>query len=90
MPFILTKNRNKAWDSFINLGQINNWNPTVIKYHIGYLKPKYFELEKEKLISKNKIIKCRIKNISNALEIVATHTTSSGITLRKKSIKFND
>lgn len=92
LPFYIDQKRswNKAWDSFINLGQINNWNPTVIKYHIGYLKPKYFELEKEK-VDKQKIknqLNVELKNISNALEIVATHTTSSGITLEKNQLNL--
>ncbi len=91
LPFYIDQKRswNQAWNGFKNLGQINKWNPTVIKYHIGYLKSKHFDLEKEKIDKQKEKtqLNIEVKNISNALEIVSEHTPSSEITLEKSKLE---
>lgn len=91
LPFYIDQKRswNQAWNGFTNLSQISKWNPTVIKYHIGYLKSKHFELEKEKVDKQKEKsqLNIEVKNISNALEVVTKHTPSSEITLEESNLQ---
>lgn len=74
LPFYIDQKRSwaKAWDNFDNLGQYRNWKPTIIKYHVGLLKPEHFEIESEKTDKKEtqKIIESEVVKIDTTLEVI--------------------
>lgn len=91
LPFYIDQKRgwSKAWDSFNSLEQFENWKNTVIKYHIGYLSPKHFELEEDSFIKKQEIGQLNedIRKIGYALEVVAEHTSHVEITIKEKEFE---
>jgi hypothetical protein len=84
LPFFIDQKRSwtKAWDNFDNLGQYDSWKSTIIKYHVGLLTPKYFELEADKAEKKDfkKTILSEIVKFETALEIVNTYTPQFTLT----------
>ncbi|WP_298692147.1 hypothetical protein [uncultured Sulfuricurvum sp.] len=91
LPFYIDQKRGwaKAWDSFDRLEQYANWRSTVIKYHIGYLNPKHFEIEQEIVEKKKNINRLNeeIQKIGYALDVVNEHTPSSEITLKEQEFQ---
>lgn len=91
LPFYIDQKRGwgKAWDSFDNLGQFDNWKRTVIKYHVGYLSPEHFELEKEISDKKKSINQLNedIQRIGYALEVVSNHTPNTEITIKEQEFQ---
>ncbi|MDD2673780.1 MAG: hypothetical protein PHF81_02765 [Flavobacterium sp.] len=84
LPFFIDQKRSwtKAWDNFDNLGQYDSWKSTIIKYHVGLLSPKHFELEADKATKKDfkKTILSDIVKFETALEIVNTYTPQFTLT----------
>ncbi len=77
LPFYIDQKKSwsRAWDNFELLGQYDNWKKTIIKYHVGLLSPKYFELSYSKMEKQNhsKNVKDGIDKIDDALEIVSKY-----------------
>lgn len=77
LPFFIDQKKSwtKAWDNFDKLGQYDAWRSTIIKYHIGLLTPKHFELEAEKAKKKHNIktILLDIEKLETALEVVSAY-----------------
>ena len=74
LPFYIDQKRSwsKAWDNFEKLEQFANWRSTIVKYHVGLLTPKHFELENDKALKKDskKTVENQIDKIETTLEIV--------------------
>jgi len=74
LPFYIDQKRSwsKAWDNFEKLEQFSNWRSTIVKYHVGLLTPKHFELENDKAEKKDskKIVEAEIEKIETTLEMV--------------------
>ena len=74
LPFYIDQKRSwsKAWDNFEKLEQFSSWRSTIIKYHVGLLKPKHFELESDKAEKKDtkKVVQSQIDRIETTLEVV--------------------
>lgn len=74
LPFYIDQKRSwsKAWDNFEKLEQYSNWRSTIIKYHVGLLTPKHFELESEKAKKKDtkKLVQSQIERIETTLDVV--------------------
>lgn len=77
VPFYIDQKKSwsTAWESFDKLGQFKDWKHTIIKYHVGLLTPRYFEIQREKFENKElkKIAKEEIGKLDVALEIVHTY-----------------
>jgi hypothetical protein len=84
LPFFIDQKRSwtKAWDNFEKLAQYDSWRSTIVKYHIGLLTPKYFELEAEKAEKKHniKIVTSDIEKLETALEVVDNYTPQITLT----------
>lgn len=82
LPFYIDQLRSwsSLWNSFDNLHQFANWKNTIIKYHTGYLSPKYFELEEE-------IFNCEHDKREADEELKKINTTIQ--TVEKYNIKSN-
>jgi predicted nucleic acid-binding Zn-ribbon protein len=91
LPFYIDQKRgwSKAWESFDKLGQFKNWKRTVIKYHIGYLSPKHFDLEQEIYERKKRINQLNedIQKIGYALEVVSNHVPNVEITIKEEEFQ---
>jgi|GEM_PF-605993 hypothetical protein len=74
LPFYIDQKRSwsKAWDNFEKLEQFSNWRSTIIKYHVGLLTPKHFELESDKAEKKDtkNVVQSQIERIETTLEVV--------------------
>lgn len=74
LPFYIDQKRSwsKAWDNFEKLEQFANWRTTIIKYHVGLLTPKHFELESDKAEKKEtkNVVRSQIERIDTTLEVV--------------------
>ncbi|AZJ36506.1 hypothetical protein [Tenacibaculum singaporense] len=74
LPFYIDQKRSwsKAWDNFEKLEQFSNWRSTIVKYHVGLLTSKHFELENDKALKKDskKTIENQIEKIETTIEIV--------------------
>ncbi|SHM20194.1 hypothetical protein [Myroides odoratimimus] len=74
LPFYIDQKRSwsKAWDNFEKLEQFSNWRNTIIKYHVGLLTPKHFELESDKAEKKEtkNVVQSQIERIETTLEVV--------------------
>ncbi|TKG94118.1 hypothetical protein EYV94_15320 [Puteibacter caeruleilacunae] len=70
LPFYVDQTRSwsKAWDCFDKLGQYERWQSTIIKYHVGYLTAKYFEIAQE--IAKRKLEFNELQDQINSYESV--------------------
>ncbi len=91
LPFYIDQKRSwsNAWDNFEKLAQFERWKSIIVKYHVGLLTPKHFELETEKAEKKDtqKTIKEEIVKIDTTLEVVENYIpTISNATV--KSEKF--
>jgi len=91
LPFYIDQKRgwSKAWESFDKLEQFGNWKRTVIKYHIGYLSPKHFDLEQEIYERKKRINQLNedIQKIGYALEVVSGHVPNVEITIKEEEFQ---
>ncbi len=89
LPFYIDQLKSWAipWNNFDNLQQFSNWKPLVIKYHVGYIQPKYFELEKEYFEEKIKLDKYskEVQKIDYALEVVSEQVLDKEMTLDKQA-----
>jgi uncharacterized protein YfcZ (UPF0381/DUF406 family) len=86
LPYYIDQKRgwNKAWNGFDKLGQFDNKQiDNVIKYHIGLLIPKHFELEQEKYekTKEIKILKEEVEKIGYALNVISDHVPQNAITI---------
>ncbi len=83
------KSWSSAWDNFENLGQYENWKSTIVKYHVGLLTPRHFELEKDKFDqkTKQKEIDHQVERYSTALEIVSSYTPEVKTTLSEEKFE---
>jgi len=77
LPFYIDQKRSwsNAWDNFEKLAQFDRWKSTIVKYHVGLLTPKHFELETEKAEKKDtqKAIKEEVVKIETTLEVVENY-----------------
>lgn len=77
LPFYIDQKRSwgKVWDNFDKLAQYKDWKNTIIKYHVGLLTPKYFEIESEKSDKKLaiKTYESEIVKYDSAIEIVESY-----------------
>ncbi len=77
LPFYIDQKRSwsNAWDNFEKLAQFDRWKSTIVKYHVGLLIPKHFELETEKAEKKDfqKKINEEIVKIETTLEVVENY-----------------
>ncbi|MCT7527455.1 hypothetical protein [Aliarcobacter cryaerophilus] len=91
LPFYIDQKKSwsNAWDSFNSLQQFANWKQTVIKYHTGYLTPKFFELELVSQDKKNSIstLNSEIEKMGYALDIVKEHTSKASMTIDEKEFE---
>ena len=78
LPFYIDQKRSwaNAWDNFEALKQFENWKSTIIKYHIGLLPSKHFELEVDKGLKKDeqKNVEKKIEKIGTAIEVIESLT----------------
>ncbi len=81
LPFYIDQKRSwaKAWDNFENLGQYRSWKSTIIKYHVGLLKPEHFEIESDKTDKKEnqKNIETDVAKIDTTLEVIESYIPQS-------------
>lgn len=81
IPFYIDQKRSwaKAWDNFDRLGQYRNWKSTIIKYHVGLLKPEHFKLESERTDKKEsqKNIEYEVGKIDTTLEVIESYVPNS-------------
>ncbi len=81
LPFYIDQKRSwaKAWDNFENLGQYRSWKSTIIKYHVGLLKPEHFKIESDKTDKKEnqKNIETDVAKIDTTLEVIETYISPS-------------
>ncbi|MGN8037814.1 hypothetical protein ACTJJ0_22170 [Chitinophaga sp. 22321] len=91
IPFYIDQKKSwgTAWDNFVGLGQYDGWKAPIIKYHIGLLPPKHFELELEKYLKKftQKELANEVEKISTALEVVRNFIPKTTATI--DSVKLN-
>lgn len=77
VPFYIDQKKSwaGAWEPFDKLGQFQEWKQTIIKYHVGLLTPRYFEIQREKFENKDlkKIAKAEIEKLDVALEVVQAY-----------------
>lgn len=96
LPFYIDQKKSwsTAWDNFESLGQYENWKQTIIKYHVGLLSPKHFELSYKKMEIQNrsKNVKENIEKVDVALEIVSKYVPNLTIaTIEENKFKeFTD
>lgn len=82
---------NKAWSGFDKLGQFGNKQiNNVIKYHVGLLTPKYFELEQKKYEKTKEIKRLReeVEKIGYALNVISDHVPQNAITIDEQKFKI--
>lgn len=85
------KGWSKAWNGFNNLGQFDNKQiNNVIKYHIGLLSPKHFELEQEKYekTKEIKILKEEVEKIGYALNVISDHVPQNAIAIDEQKFEI--
>lgn len=74
LPFYIDQKKSwsTAWNNFDKLQQYANWTSTIIKYHVGLLPERHFELEKSKSEKKifKKDLKAVVEKIQTTLEVV--------------------
>lgn len=77
VPFYIDQKRSwsSAWEPFDKLGQFKEWKQTIIKYHVGLLTPRYFEIQREKFENKDlrKAAEEEIHTLDVALEVVKAY-----------------
>ena len=92
LPFYMDQKNSwsKTWNSFGNLGQFDNWQKTVIKYHLGYLSPKHFELEQNLSDNKRQIneLNQEVEKIGYALDVVKNHIPNNEITINEEQFQI--
>ncbi len=92
LPFYMDQKNSwsKTWNSFGKLGQFDNWQKTVIKYHLGYLSPKHFELEQDLSDNKRQIneLNQEVEKIGYALDIVKNHIPNNEITINEEQFQI--
>ena len=93
LPFYIDQKKSwgRAWDNFESLGQYENWKTAIIKYHVGLLSPKYFELSYKQMEKhqNSKRVKEDIERMDIALEIVERYVPNFTIATTKEN-KFNE
>lgn len=93
LPFYIDQQKswNEAWNGFDKLEQfdkkqINN----VIKYHIGLLIPKHFELEQQKYEKTKEIkrLKEEVEKIGYALNVISDHVPQHAIAIDEQKFEI--
>lgn len=91
VPFYIDQKKSwsAAWDNFEGLGQYQNWKSTIIKYHIGLLPKKHFELEVDKYIKKQEedVINTELERINTTLEVVADYIPQIASTVSQEKLQ---
>ena len=92
LPFYMDQKNSwsKTWNSFGKLGQFDSWQKTVIKYHLGYLSPKHFELEQDLSDNKRQIneLNQEVEKIGYALDVVKNHIPNNEITINEEQFQI--
>lgn len=85
LPFYIDQKKSWAnsWDNFDKLGQYANWKSTIIKYHVGLLTPKHFDIEEDIYNNKetNKELNVKIEKLQSAVEVVREYVPQENITI---------
>lgn len=92
LPYYIDQKKSwgRAWDNFESLGQYENWKTTIIKYHVGLLSPKHFELSYKQMEKQQKSKKEEedIEKMDIALQIVDKYVPNFTIATTNED-KFN-
>lgn len=92
VPFYIDQKKSwsTAWENFEGLGQFQNWKSTIIKYHIGLLPKKHFDLEIDKFAKKQdeSIVNTEISRIDTTLEVVADFIPTNASTLNHEKLQL--
>lgn len=93
LPYYIDQKKSwvKPWDSFERLEQYANWKTTIIKYHVGLLEPRHFEIEVDKHEKKSvkKALTNDVSKIDIALRIVEQHTPKLAAAVTTSVPKFD-
>jgi hypothetical protein len=91
VPFYIDQKKSWsiAWDNFEGLHQYSSWKATIIKYHIGLLTKRYFELELEKYEKKSEQanVNTEIQRIDTTLEVVADFIPKNASTVNQDKLQ---
>ena len=91
LPFYIDQIRSwsSPWDSFVKLGQYASWKATIVKYHTGYLVPKYFAIEDEIYELKHARHKAdqEIKRINTAIDVVEQYVPKTVLAMNKEEFE---
>lgn len=91
VPFYIDQKKSwaNAWDNFESLAQYQGWKPTIIKYHIGLLTKKYFELEIDKYVKKQEesVVNTEVARINTTLEVVADFIPKNSSTVNLEKLQ---
>ncbi|WGQ08955.1 hypothetical protein QG516_20800 [Pedobacter gandavensis] len=91
VPFYIDQKKSwaTAWENFSNLGQYQNWKPTIIKYHIGLLPKTHFELELKKSSKKveKSALDIEITKLEATLEIVSKFISTPVATINQVKLE---
>jgi hypothetical protein len=93
LPFYIDqiKGWSKAWNGFDKLTQFDKKQiDNIIKYHIGLLIPKHFELEQEKYekTKEIKILKEEVEKIGYALNVISEHVPQNAIAIDEQKFEI--
>lgn len=90
VPFYIDQKKSwsTAWDNFEGLMQYQSWKSTIIKYHIGLLPKRHFELEVTKYEKKQEesIVTTELNRINTTLEVVASFIPQSSSTVSQEKL----
>lgn len=78
------------WNNFEDLYMFAKWQATIVKYHTGYLSPRYFEIEQEVYESKRseKIADNEVKRIDTAIAVVDEYIPKANFTIDEEELHF--
>ena len=92
LPFYIDQQKSwtVAWNGFNKLEQFSSWKQNIVKYHVGLLTPKHFELEQEKYekTKEIKILKEEVEKIGYALNIISDHVPQNAIAIDEQKFEI--